>query len=362
MRTCIVSAAFMLVACTSAPAGEAPARPNILWLTAEDICPNLGCYGDSYAVTPNLDRFAAQAVRYTQAFGITGVCAPNRSCLITGVFPTRLGSHGMRSTTTLPPNVKCFTEYLRERRLLLHEQRQDGLQLRRAEGGLGRVQRQRPTGATASRASRSSPCSTTRSATRARSACRKRKYQQNTRASDAGAAPRSGAGARAAVPSRHAGGAPRLGALLRQHHGHGLPDRRQAAGTGGRRAGRGHDRVLLRRQRRRPAGHEEVDLGRRPPRAAAGPFPEEVAAPGACRARADHRPVGQLRRLRADRAQPVRSEGAGVHPGRRLPRRAGRPAARVRPRDPRPDGRTVRHRPRRARPAVPVPSATSCRT
>jgi uncharacterized sulfatase len=95
---------------TAAPA----ARPNILWLTAEDICPNLGCYGDMYAITPNLDRFATQAVRYTQAFGITGVCAPNRSCLITGVFPTRLGSHGMRSTTTLPAAVKCFSEYLRE--------------------------------------------------------------------------------------------------------------------------------------------------------------------------------------------------------------------------------------------------------
>ncbi|MBI5686808.1 MAG: sulfatase [Verrucomicrobia bacterium] len=95
---------------TAAPA----ARPNILWLTAEDICPNLGCYGDTYAVTPNLDRFATQAVRYTQAFGITGVCAPNRSCLITGVFPTRLGSHGMRSTTTLPAAVKCFSEYLHE--------------------------------------------------------------------------------------------------------------------------------------------------------------------------------------------------------------------------------------------------------
>jgi uncharacterized sulfatase len=94
--------------------GVSVLRPNILWLTAEDICPNLGCYGDTYAVTPNLDRFATQAVRYTQAFGITGVCAPNRSCLITGVFPTRLGSHGMRSATTLPAAVKCFSEYLRE--------------------------------------------------------------------------------------------------------------------------------------------------------------------------------------------------------------------------------------------------------
>jgi len=88
-------------------------RPNILWLTAEDISPNLGCYGDAYAVTPHLDRLARQGVRYTHAFGITGVCAPNRSCLITGVYPSRLGSHGMRSTVTLPDSVKCFSEYLR---------------------------------------------------------------------------------------------------------------------------------------------------------------------------------------------------------------------------------------------------------
>lgn len=99
----------------SAPSlrAEEAARPSILWLTCEDISPNLGCYGDPYAVTPRLDRLAAQGVRYTRAFGVTGVCAPNRSCLITGVYPSRLGSHGMRSSVTLPAEVKCFTEYLR---------------------------------------------------------------------------------------------------------------------------------------------------------------------------------------------------------------------------------------------------------
>lgn len=105
---------WAILAATAVFAGaRAAERPNILWLTAEDICPHLGCYGDAYAVTPNLDRFATQAVRYTQAFGITGVCAPNRSCLITGVFPSRLGSQGMRSMTRLPEAVKCFSEYLR---------------------------------------------------------------------------------------------------------------------------------------------------------------------------------------------------------------------------------------------------------
>jgi len=90
-----------------------PPRPNILWITCEDISANLGCYGDAYARTPHLDGFARQGIRYTNAFGITGVCAPNRSCLITGIYPSSLGSHDMRSTTRLPDHVKCFPEYLR---------------------------------------------------------------------------------------------------------------------------------------------------------------------------------------------------------------------------------------------------------
>ena len=105
-------------ACTPAAsraAGDAaaPGRPNILWITCEDISANLGCYGDAFARTPTLDALAARGVRYTRAFGVTGVCAPNRSCLITGVYPSSLGSHDMRCTTRLPACVKCFPEYLR---------------------------------------------------------------------------------------------------------------------------------------------------------------------------------------------------------------------------------------------------------
>jgi arylsulfatase A-like enzyme len=91
---------------------EHPDCPNILWITCEDISPNLGCYGDDYARTPVLDELATQGVRYMNAYGITGVCSPNRSCLITGVYPSTLGSHGMRSDTRLPDSIKCFPEYL----------------------------------------------------------------------------------------------------------------------------------------------------------------------------------------------------------------------------------------------------------
>ena len=87
-------------------------RPNVLWLTCEDISPNLGCYGDRFATTPELDRFARQSIRYTHAIGITGVCAVNRSCLITGMYSSSIGTQDMRSRSKLPSWMKCFPEYL----------------------------------------------------------------------------------------------------------------------------------------------------------------------------------------------------------------------------------------------------------
>ncbi len=93
---------------------DAPKRPNILWLTCEDMSANLGCYGDKSAITPHLDRLARQSIRYTHAFSVAGVCAPSRSCLITGMYPTTLGSHYMRCAARLPDAVKTYSELLRE--------------------------------------------------------------------------------------------------------------------------------------------------------------------------------------------------------------------------------------------------------
>ena len=88
-------------------------RPNIVWISAEDISPNLGCYGDTYATTPNLDKFAAQGVRYDRAFAHAPVCAPARSGIITGMYPTAIGTTWMRCGGVPPPEAKCFPEYLR---------------------------------------------------------------------------------------------------------------------------------------------------------------------------------------------------------------------------------------------------------
>ena len=102
----------------AAGAAPPPDRPNILWISCEDMSPDMGCYGDAYAETPHLDRLAAEGCRYTRAFVTFPVCAPSRSSIITGVHPGTLGTMHMRTgmknyEAVPPPEVKCFTEYLR---------------------------------------------------------------------------------------------------------------------------------------------------------------------------------------------------------------------------------------------------------
>ena len=108
--------AAVILLSSSVLAAEKPKtlRPNILWISCEDIGPELGCYGDKYAITPTLNKLAQQGVRYENVYSTAGVCAPTRSGIITGMYATTLGSNHMRSKATLPDHVKCFPEYLRK--------------------------------------------------------------------------------------------------------------------------------------------------------------------------------------------------------------------------------------------------------
>ena len=73
-------------------------RPNILWVSVEDINPLLGCYGDRYARTPNVDALAAEGIRYTNAR------TPWRRCAPCPAPPSSPGWRRSRSapTTTAP--------------------------------------------------------------------------------------------------------------------------------------------------------------------------------------------------------------------------------------------------------------------
>ncbi|MEM9018571.1 MAG: sulfatase-like hydrolase/transferase, partial [Verrucomicrobiota bacterium] len=89
-------------------------RPNILWLSAEDISPHIACFGDPYAITPNLDKLAKRGTRYTNTFTTAGVCAPCRSGIITGMYQNAVGSHHMRCNAKLPDWLKPFPLYFRD--------------------------------------------------------------------------------------------------------------------------------------------------------------------------------------------------------------------------------------------------------
>ncbi len=102
-------------------------RPNILCVVCEDISPYLGCYGDPAAYTPNLDQLAEEGVKFTNVFSVSGVCAPSRAALITGLYPTSFGANNMRTNrkdlpelkgcppyeAVPPPEVKCYSEFMR---------------------------------------------------------------------------------------------------------------------------------------------------------------------------------------------------------------------------------------------------------
>lgn len=108
------------------------ARPNILWITTEDMSPgHLGCYGGKVAKTPNIDQLAREGVRYTRAYSTAGVCSPSRNAIISGMYPTSIGGHNMRnyqegtfaaafqkgapaSYSIVPPEeMRCYPEFLR---------------------------------------------------------------------------------------------------------------------------------------------------------------------------------------------------------------------------------------------------------
>lgn len=93
-------------------------QPNILWLVAEDLSPYLPMFGDSTVETPNLSRLAAEGVCYDYFFTPAAVCAPARSAIATGLYPTHLKSNHMRTgpwfaDTMSQKRIQTYAKYSR---------------------------------------------------------------------------------------------------------------------------------------------------------------------------------------------------------------------------------------------------------
>lgn len=89
------------------------ARPNILWITSEDNGIELGCYGDKFATSPNIDSLAAQGIRFENCWSNAPVCAPARTTIISGMYATSLGASNMRSRAKRPEGTLLLPELLR---------------------------------------------------------------------------------------------------------------------------------------------------------------------------------------------------------------------------------------------------------
>ena len=118
---------FFIISC-NAP-NESVKRFNIVWLVAEDLGLYIPPFGDSTISTPNLSRLAEEGVRYTNVYSVSGVCSPSRASIVTGMYPSSIGAHHMRTLSqqpaakkkglinyevVLPPNVKMVSQILRE--------------------------------------------------------------------------------------------------------------------------------------------------------------------------------------------------------------------------------------------------------
>jgi iduronate 2-sulfatase len=80
-----------------ASAGHALGRPNVLLILVDDLKPALGCYGDTDAISPHIDRLAARGMRFDNAYCNQAVCAPSRFTFMLGSHSTSSGLYGLGS-------------------------------------------------------------------------------------------------------------------------------------------------------------------------------------------------------------------------------------------------------------------------
>ncbi|MBC2844666.1 sulfatase family protein [Winogradskyella flava] len=106
---------------------ELPKRPNILWLVTEDMGAYIPPFGDTTVATPNLSKLAEEGVIYPNLYSTSGVCAPSRAAIATGMYPSSIGANHMRTNSyndeigvpkyeAIPPSdVRMISELLRKK-------------------------------------------------------------------------------------------------------------------------------------------------------------------------------------------------------------------------------------------------------
>jgi len=125
----IILSSFAIVA-----SSFAADRPNILWLTSEDHGPHMGCYGDTYADTPNVDALAAKGMLLKRAWSCAPVCAAARTTIIAGMYSPSTGGEHMRSMVAMPKGTKMYPQFLREAGYYCTNNSKEDYNLKKPEG------------------------------------------------------------------------------------------------------------------------------------------------------------------------------------------------------------------------------------
>jgi choline-sulfatase len=113
MRLAWITALAVLVMATMSARADEPRRPNILWILADDFAPYVcGAYGNKVVKTPNIDRLAAEGIRFDRAYCNSPVCTASRQSFLTGRYPRTLGVTQL--STPLPEHETTLAELLQQ--------------------------------------------------------------------------------------------------------------------------------------------------------------------------------------------------------------------------------------------------------
>ncbi len=109
---CVVGALLANASCTTA---NKPDKPNVLLILVDDLRPAIGAYGDSVAITPNIDKLAANGFRFEQAYSNQAVCGPSRYNLLLGSRSTSSGIYNFGSDFRDPyPDAVTLPQYFKQ--------------------------------------------------------------------------------------------------------------------------------------------------------------------------------------------------------------------------------------------------------
>ena len=108
-------AVVLLIILNSCSSDVKPRQPNILFIPVDDLRPDLGCYGDAFAVTPNIDKVAEYGVTFNRTYCQQAVCNPSRVSLLTGLRPDTLRVWDLRTEfRNNLPDVVTLPQYFKQ--------------------------------------------------------------------------------------------------------------------------------------------------------------------------------------------------------------------------------------------------------